>query len=131
MSKSGQGLVYFISETHHFEQKQSVAVVGLVGALVERNTHSIEGCLEAIGKLACRAVVLNFRDISPELDASTVDWVRKLRQAARVQGATLIFSALHPQVRTWLERGDAIQGDEVANNLAQALEALAIICRAA
>lgn len=131
MQKSNRGLVYFISETHHFDQKRSVAVVGLVGCFVDRNEHSIGECLEAVGRLSCKAVVLNFRDVFPEIDASTAGWIQKLVRAARARVISLRVSAVHPQLREHLMRNGAISGDEVVNNLAQALEIFSGMERAA
>lgn len=120
-------LMFFISETHRFDQKQSVAVVGLVGSIVERNARSLQHCVEAIAGLSCQAVILNFRDVIPEADGSTAEWVRRMTLAARVHRVTLRLASLHPELRIFLEGKEVLRPEEVVNNLAHGLEALAAI----
>lgn len=131
MQKTNRGLVYFISETHHFEQKRSVAVMGLVGSFVGRNEHSILECIDAVSKLSCKSVVLNFRDVFPEIDPTTASWVRRLIDAAREKAISLRISAVHPVLRAHLQEEGSVGEEEMVNNLAQALEMVAELERAA
>lgn len=131
MQKPNRGLVYFISETHHFERKSSIAVIGLVGCFVERNERLILECLDAVSRQACKAVVLNFRDVFPETDASTAGWVKRMVGTARERSLALRVSAIHPLLREHLLRTGSVSEEDIVNNLAQALEVLTELDRAA
>jgi anti-anti-sigma regulatory factor len=126
-----QNLVYFLAETHSSSQKHSVLVATLIGSLVKRNAAIFRECMEEVIRSKSVFVVMNFRDVPGEIDPGFLHLLSDLRQSFQSGGITLKFSGVHPKLRgAFVEAGIARAGD-FSDNLAGALEAVAVIRNAA
>jgi anti-anti-sigma regulatory factor len=115
-------LAYFISETHFYSKDYSLLVVNLVGSIAQETLPVLQECQEHIKNSASKFVILNFRDISQESDASILSLFDALQKAIRQRPVMLKFSGLHPQLRKILIAEKILAEEDLFNNLAEALQ---------
>ncbi len=117
-------LVYFFAETHYFSKDHSVLVVNIVGPLVKDNITTFEECGEEIFKSKSKWIILNFRDVSPDVDLAFLPLLGQLQKKIRGKPAHLRLSGLHPDIRKVLQDQNLVFPDELVNNLSDALKSL-------
>lgn len=119
MSKHKQNtLQYFIAE------KSSVVVLSWVGALAHETIRTIEECQNEILNLKAKWVVMNCRDLKPQMDRSVVPIFARLNKTIRDMPATLRLTSLHPELRSYLEEQGILRNEELSLNLTEALKTI-------
>ncbi len=124
-------LVYFLSETHFFSQNQSLLVVNLVGALTKKNMHVFQDCQRQIDQSTAKWIVINFKNASSEMDAEFIPLLDQLRLSIYKKMAQFKFSGLHPRLKECLLQMKLAHPDELAINLADALQTFPVAHAAA
>jgi len=123
MQKTVSGLVYFLAETH-YPSKGAVLVVTIVGPLVKGNVSIFQDCVEAILKTSAKWAVINFRDVSPQIDSAYIPILDSLLNSIRDKPAHVRLSGLHPNLKETLKSAKVLLSEELSNNLAEALQSL-------
>jgi anti-anti-sigma regulatory factor len=116
MDNKQNTLQYFIAE------KNSVVILSWVGVLAHETIRSIEDCQAELLKINAKWVVMNCRDLKPQMDRSVVPVFARLNKAIRDIPATLRLTSIHPELRSYLEAQGLLRNDELALNLADALK---------
>jgi anti-anti-sigma regulatory factor len=111
-------LQYFIAE------KNSVVILSWVGVLAHENIRTIEECQSELLKTKAKWVVMNCRDLKPQMDRSVVPIFARLNKSIRDLPATLRLTSIHPELRSYLETQGLLRTDELALNLTDALKDL-------
>ena len=88
-------LVFFTSESHSFLEEQSVLSLTLVGSLAAETSPVFERCAKQILEADSKWVILNFRDVTGDMDPQFVPILEVLFKAIRTRGGVRI-SGLHP-----------------------------------
>ena len=118
-------LRYFIAE------QKSILVVSIVGSMVRENTGIMEEMLHQISEKSAKWIILNLRDVPPSNDRTVCPILAKLKKAARTRAACVRFTSVHPELRKFLESQGVVRPDEFSNNLAEALQTLLVLEKAA
>jgi anti-anti-sigma regulatory factor len=111
-------LQYFIAE------KNSVVILSLVGVLAHETIRTIEDCQTELLKMKAKWVIMNCRDLQPQMDRSVVPIFARLNKNIRDMPATLKLTSLHPELRSYLEAQGLLRTEEVALNLHEALKGI-------
>lgn len=111
-------LTYFLAE------KNRILVISLIGPLAKVNTPTLENCIREVKERSPQWVILNFRDVPPEVDKTVVPQIARLQKLVREKPAILRLSSIHPELKKFLEYEGLVRSDEVCNNLAEALKSL-------
>jgi anti-anti-sigma regulatory factor len=109
-------LQYFIAE------KNSVVILSWVGVLAHETIRTVEDCRNELLKIKAKWVVMNCRDLKPQMDKSVVPIFAKLNKTIRELPATLRLASIHPELRSYLESQGLLRNEEVVLNLADALK---------
>jgi anti-anti-sigma regulatory factor len=109
-------LQYFIAE------KNSVVILSWVGTLAHETIRTIEECQSELLKIKAKWVVMNCRDLHPQMDKSVVPIFAKLSKTIREMPATLRLASIHPELRSYLESQGLLRNEELALNLTEALK---------
>jgi anti-anti-sigma regulatory factor len=124
MLRNTQKLIYFFAETHYYSQDHSVLVVNIVGPLVKQNLTILQECANEIHTFKSKSIIINFRDVSPEVDPAALPIINTLYKTILQKPAELRLSGIHPTFRSILKEKLEGNPDHFTDNLAQALESL-------
>ena len=120
-SEEANRLEFFLAE------KGPVLIVNLVGPLLKCNADCADECIQAVTASSARWVIMNFRDVPPEFDEEVcVSIYSSLKKAVWEKAGCMKLSAVHPELRKALMKRGLLSDDEVANNLTEALQKLAL-----
>jgi anti-anti-sigma regulatory factor len=123
--KKHQPLKYFLAETHENGRDYSSLLVTLIGALNADNESIYRKCLEDISRSASKWVIINFRDVPDKSDPTfLVSCLQKLKDLMTLKKSHFILSGVHPHLRKILEAEQIASGQEICNNLSEAIQAL-------
>ncbi|MEK6705754.1 MAG: STAS domain-containing protein [Bdellovibrionota bacterium] len=124
MAKSSEDvtkLEFFLAE------KGPILIVNLVGPLLKRNADYAEECIQAVSASSAKWVIMNFRDVPPVFDEEICASIySSLKKAVWKKAGSIRLSAVHPELRKVLIKRGLLSEDEVANNLTEALQKLAL-----
>jgi anti-anti-sigma regulatory factor len=109
-------LQYFIAE------KNSVVILSWVGVLAHETIRTVEECQTELLKIKAKWVVMNCRDLKPQMDRSVVPVFARLNKSIRDIPATLKMTSIHPELRSYLEEQGLLRTEELALNLTDALK---------
>jgi anti-anti-sigma regulatory factor len=112
-------LSYFLSE------KKGILIVSLIGPLNRSGREVLEACSKDILASGARWVILNFRDVGAEIETFLIPALAQLQKDIRKKPADLRIAGLHPGLRHTLEGRGVLRQQEISNNLAEALQAIA------
>lgn len=119
-------LSYFLS------QKKGILIASLIGPLSRETLPILEECSREIADSQAKWVILNFRDVSKDLEKPIMPAIAGLQKKIREMPADLKLVGLHPELRQTLERQGLLRREERAENLSQALQMIApLVGRAA
>jgi anti-anti-sigma regulatory factor len=114
-SHPSSDLVYF------FAEKNSCLIVSLIGKLGRKDVAVLESCISDLEKSKAKWIIINFRDVLPQIDEPMYSELANLQKKARAKPAALKLCSLHPDLRkSLLDRG-IIRLEETNNNLTEAL----------
>jgi anti-anti-sigma regulatory factor len=111
-------LVYFIAE------KNFCLIVSLIGRLGRKDVQILENCIQELEKSKAKWIVINFRDVSPEIDEPMFSELVNMQKKVRAKPAALKLCSLHPELKKRLTDRGVIRQEETNNNLTEALLAL-------
>lgn len=112
-------LSYFLAE------QRSIVIVTLLGPLSRMGAPVLEKCLQELLPKSCTWVIINFRDVPPEIEATILPTLARFLKDLRTHGASLRLSSMHPALRERLGERGILREDELVNNLQEALKSLA------
>ncbi|MEK6578818.1 MAG: STAS domain-containing protein [Bdellovibrionota bacterium] len=116
-SNSNPGiLTYFLSS------KKSILIISLVGPITRAGSAVLEKCIVEVSKTDAQFVVINFRDVSKEIDRHAYPALVRLQKIVRDRHAELKLSGMHPDLVELLGESGLIRGNELCMNLTQALQ---------
>ena len=118
--ETSSNLQYFIAE------KNAVLIVSWIGEFTHQTSSIIDKCREEIAKSGAKWVIFNLRDLKPDMDKITVPVFARLQKNIREKPAVLRLTSLHPNLRSFLQEQGVLRPDEVANNLAEVLQGIAL-----
>lgn len=116
--------MYFLSETHYFQQDYSVLIVTLVGPLTRKSEATFLQCLEEISKSTAKWVVLNFRDVPGDLDSSFLPLMGQFKEISQQKAMNFKLSGVHPHLRGVLKEHQLADPDQLVDNLADVISIL-------
>src|SRR5579885_1175781 len=117
---SGSELQYFLSS------KNGIAVISFTGMLSREGESVLAQCLTEITAARPKSVVIVLRDLSPLIEAKALPVLARLQKAIRDLPSELRLCGLHPKLKAILEERGLLRSAEVANNLLEALQSLAV-----
>ncbi len=121
MNRDVPKLNYFISE------KSRIVVVSFVGPLVRDSALVLQECQAQILERNPSLVILYFRDVPDRVDQTVFPAIARIQKAIRDKNIQLKLCSLHPHLRTTFNDFGIIRPNELADNLAQALEGVAAL----
>ncbi|MCC7441571.1 MAG: hypothetical protein IT285_08060 [Bdellovibrionales bacterium] len=115
---AGLELRFFIAE------QGPVQIVSLVGYLVRDNEPVLERCVkEVIGRNAAW-VILNFRDVAPEVDRKLFRSLVQAQKMLREKPKMVRICGLHPDLANQLMDQGVVRREELFGNVAEVLASL-------
>jgi anti-anti-sigma regulatory factor len=115
---TGQTFQFFLA------QRNTVAIVSLVGPLTAAAAGDLDKCAEALREAGARWVVLNFRDVPPTQDRTALRALAQLQKQAREAAAGLFLTGVHPKLRAFLQDRGVIRPHELLDSVRDAIEAI-------
>jgi anti-anti-sigma regulatory factor len=116
--KEPKTLKYFVAN------HKAIAVVTLVGSLTKATSQSLEECLSEILKSDAKWVVLNFRDVEPQVERTVFPALARFQKLIREKCVALRVTSFHPELKKLLNDYGLIRTDELKNNLTDAIQTL-------
>jgi anti-anti-sigma regulatory factor len=113
-----QTLTTFISE------KAPVIVVTMAGYLTSKSIAGLNECWTGIEASQAKFVIIQLRDIAPEIDAPMIVAFARFQKQIRTKPAVLRICSIHPDLRRVLDAKGVLRNEEVAGNLVEALKSL-------
>ena len=118
MADAAQSFQYLVAE------KGPVQVVTFMGLLTREAEAVLEQCLKEILGRPATWVILNFREVPPEIDRKLFRVLVQLQKVIREAPKMLRITGVHPQLFALLEEQAILRRDEVFRNVAEALKSL-------
>lgn len=112
-------LAYFSSE------KKGILILTLIGPLIRSNALILSECINVVSSSSARWIILNCRDIPPEIDQSLAAPLARLQKTIREKPAELRISGLHPDLFVTFKKKGILREHEICSNLAEALQQIA------
>lgn len=123
LQQPGQ-LTYFLSENEVASQKAFILLISLAGPINRSTASVLDQLIEDVEKRSPGWVVLNMRDVGATIERTQYPAFAKLQKTIRDKGAELKICSVHPDLKKTLVDAGLLRGNEIANNLPEALQSL-------
>lgn len=113
---------FFVSEN------QDVALVAFVGEIGGESGPALDRCIEQITQLTANSIVFCFRNVTA-IERPSLRPLVLFQKAVRDMRRGLRLSSLKPELKRLLLEAGAVRQDELADNLAAAIQSFSLMRR--